>query len=230
MEACKVENNTPQDIFWMHVFRFEEGEYPNTRVRFMPRPCMHCENPPCVKACEACETGARYQREDGLVATDFERCNGCRYCHAACPYGVNYFNWKEPKQNYYLDWDKVAELKPVIGDLVLPYQNPDLDKAYGKEQRRIAGGGHRKGVIEKCTFCVHRVEKGLATACAANCPVDAIKFGDLDDPNSEVSKVLGENRSFRLREEYGTNPKVYYLSSAPLAAGLRQIERVGGAK
>src|SRR3989337_1104317 len=78
MEACKTENNPPQGFFWMHVFRFEEGAYPNTRVRFMPRPCMHCENPPCVKACEACtaKPSPRYKREDGLVAPD--RAGGAR--------------------------------------------------------------------------------------------------------------------------------------------------------
>jgi molybdopterin-containing oxidoreductase family iron-sulfur binding subunit len=194
MEACKVENNTPQGIFWMHVFRFEEGEYPNVRDRFMPRPCMHCERPPCVKVCP---TGARYQRDDGLVATDYEKCTGTRYCHAACPYGVNYFNWNEPEQRYYLDWKEYEGLlRPVTEGLVPPYGNPELDQPYGKERRRIAGGGHRKGVIEKCTFCVQRVEKGLTTACAANCPVEAIHFGDLDDPDSEVSRIIREKRPF----------------------------------
>lgn len=142
MEACKVENNTPQGIFWMHVFRFEEGEYPEVRDRFMPRPCMHCENPPCVKVCP---TGARYQREDGLIATDYEKCTGTRYCHAACPYGANYFNWKEPKQNYYLDWEKAEELQSVTEGAVPPYQNPELSQPYGKEKRRIAGAGTRHG-------------------------------------------------------------------------------------
>jgi len=225
MEACKVENNTPQGIFWMYVFRFEEGVYPDVRVRFMPRPCMHCENPPCVKACPV---GARYQREDGLVATDWEACKGYRYCHAACPYGVNYFNWKDPKKNFYLDWEKVEEIKPITGGAVPPYKNPDLEKPYGREQRRIAGGGHRQGVIEKCTFCVQRVEKGLQPACVANCPVFALHFGDLDDPNSEVSRLIREKRAFRLREEFGTSPKVFYVSQAPLATGFRQIEKVGG--
>jgi molybdopterin-containing oxidoreductase family iron-sulfur binding subunit len=82
MEACKVENNTPTAIFWMYVFRFEEGEYPNTHVWFLPRPCQHCDNAPCVKVCPV---GARFKRYDGLVLTDFERCIGCRYCEVACP-------------------------------------------------------------------------------------------------------------------------------------------------
>lgn len=224
MEACKVENNTPQGIFWMHVFRLEEGEYPNVRDVFMPRPCMHCDNPPCVKSCP---TGARFRRDDGLVATDFDLCKGTRYCHAACPYGVNYFNWKAPKDNYYLDWQSTQEIRPVTGGAVPPYKNPDLDQPYGIEQRRVAGGGHKAGVIEKCTFCVQRIEKGLQPACVANCSVVAMHFGDLDDPNSDVYKLIRKKRSFRLREEYGTNPKVYYVSYAPLSAGSREIEKVG---
>ena len=93
MVACKVENNTPEANFWMYTFRFEEGEFPNTRVWFMPRPCQHCDSAPCVKVCPV---GARFKREDGLTLTDWERCIGCRYCEVACPYGVNYFNWKNP--------------------------------------------------------------------------------------------------------------------------------------
>ena len=204
MEACKVENNTPQAAFWMYVFRFEEGEYPNSRIYFMPRPCMHCDNPPCVKVCPV---GARYKREDGMVATDWGRCIGCRYCAVACPYGVNYFNPRSPEDNYYLDW-KDKDLRPVTGGATPPYKNPDLAASYGPEKKKIAGGGHRKGVIEKCTFCVQRVEKGREPACANVCPVSAIRFGDLDDPDSEVSRLL-KRPHFRVLEELGTKPRVY---------------------
>ncbi|MGQ9630544.1 MAG: 4Fe-4S dicluster domain-containing protein [bacterium] len=225
MVACKVENSTPQAIFWMYVFRFEEGEYPDTRVWFMPRPCMHCDSPPCVKVCP---TGARYKREDGLVSTDSDICIGCRYCHAACPYGVNYFNWKDPKENYYLDWSgpQAAEaLSRVTRGTIPPYKNPALERLY--DGRRIAGGGHRQGVIEKCTFCVQRVEEGLEPACANTCPVRAILFGDLDDLNSAPSRALRAKRSFQLLEEFGTNPKVHYVGKRHPGAGSRQIERAG---
>ncbi len=222
MVTCKVENNTPQGIFWMQTYRFEEGEFPNSRVWFMPRPCMHCDNPACV---EACPTEARFKRKDGLVATDFETCIGCRYCHAACPYGANYFNWKEPAESYYLDWaDK--DLAKVTNGKTPPYDNPDLDAGYGPKKQMIAGGGHQQGVVEKCTFCVHRVEQGLKPACVANCPLFALHFGDLDDPDSEVSKLLKEKSSFRLLEEFGTNPKVHYVGGSPPGEGTRQIERV----
>lgn len=226
VEACKIENNTPQAHLWMYVFRFEEGTYPNTQVWFMPRPCMHCDNAPCVKVCPV---GARYKREDGLVATDFDRCIGCRYCEVACPYGVNYFNWKRPQQNYYLDWtDREAAdvLARATNGAAPPYRNPDLEKRYGMEQRRIAGGGHLKGVIEKCTFCVQRVEKGLQPACVAQCPVFALQFGDLDDPNSNVAQLLKRKPHFRLLEEAGTEPRVFYLGGKAPVTHTRQIEEV----
>ena len=222
VEACKVENNTPTANLWMYVFRFEEGEYPNTHVWFMPRPCMHCDNAPCVKVCPV---GARYKRLDGLTATDWERCIGCRYCEVACPYGVNYFNWKDPAENYYLDWND-EDLAAVTGGTTPPYRNPDLDQPYGSEQRRVAGGGRAKGVIEKCTFCVHRVEQGLLPACVASCPLFALHFGDLDDPNSTVSRLLRRKPSFRLLEEQGTQPRVYYIGGKPPTAETRQIEEV----
>ena len=222
MEACKVENNTPMAHLWMYVFRFEEGTFPNTHVWFMPRPCMHCDNAPCVKVCPV---GARYKREDGLTATDWERCIGCRYCEVACPYGVNYFNWKEPAQNYYLDW-RDEDLPVVAQGEIPPYRNPDLDGQFGPEQRRVAGGGRLKGIIEKCTFCAHRVEKGLPPACVANCPAFALHFGDLDDPESEVSQLLRKKPSFRLLEELGTEPRVHYVGGKPPSVESRQIEEV----
>jgi molybdopterin-containing oxidoreductase family iron-sulfur binding subunit len=222
MVACKVENNTPVENLWMYVFRFEEGEYPHTRVWFLPRPCMHCDNAPCVKVCPV---GARYKRDDGLTAEDTDLCIGCRYCTVACPYGVNYFNWAEPAQSHYLAWDD-KDLEPVTHGAVPPYRNPDLDQRYGKEQRRNAGGGHAKGVSEKCTFCVHRIEQSLGPACVTTCPVKALQFGDLDDPDSQVSQLLTKKRSFRLLEELGTGPGVYYVGGQAPSSETRQIEEV----
>jgi molybdopterin-containing oxidoreductase family iron-sulfur binding subunit len=221
MVACKVENNTPQANFWMYVFRFEEGEFPNTRIFFMPRPCMHCDNAPCVKVCPV---GARFKRGDGLTATDWERCIGCRYCEVACPYGVNYFNWKDPMKAMYLDWSD-GDVAAVTGG-ELGYNNPDLDLTLGPENRRTAGGGHEKGVIEKCTFCVHRVERGEGPACAEVCPTGVIAFGDLNDKGSDVSRLLRMKPSFRLLEEVGTQPRVYYLGGQPPNERSRQIEEV----
>jgi molybdopterin-containing oxidoreductase family iron-sulfur binding subunit len=222
MVACKVENNTPYSHFWMYVFRLEEGEYPNTEVTFLPRPCMHCDNAPCIKVCPV---GARYKENAGFVGMDWDRCIGCRYCEVACPYGVNYFNWGDPKKNQYLDWDD-PDLMAVTNGASPPYANPDLAGRYGGENRRIAGSNHRKGVEEKCTFCVHRVEKGLDPACVANCPAFALHFGDLDDPDSEVSKLLEGHSSFRLEEGFNTEPRVHYVGGSPPGPEVRQIESI----
>lgn len=224
--ACKVENNTPEGAFWMWVFIYEEGKYPNAKMEFMPRPCMHCENPPCVNVCP---TGARFRREEGgFVLTDYNLCIGCRYCEVACPYGVNFFNWRHPDGNQYYDYNKEGSnvygsgsVKEEVGNVLPPYRNPDHQKRYGG--RLVSGAGHYVGVIEKCTWCVHRVEKGLVPACVANCPVYALHFGDLDDPKSIVSRILAKKKSFRLLEELGTEPRVYYVGGKPPSHGVRQL-------
>ena len=223
MTACKVENNTVEGNFWMYVFRFEQGTFPDTKMSFLPRPCQHCDNAPCVKVCPV---GARFKREDGIVLTDPDRCIGCRYCELACPYGVNYFNWQTPDKAQYavVDWQD-EDLAPATGGLVPPYKNPDLDKLWGDEQRRTAGGGHAKGVMEKCTFCIHRIEKGLDPACVETCPTDALVFGDIDDSSSPISQYLQEKRSWQLLEEAGTNPSDFYVGGAPPSSEVTEIER-----
>lgn len=220
VEACKVENNTPEAALWMYVFRLEEGTYPDVNVSFLPRPCQHCDNAPCVKVCPV---GARYKREDGIVATDWDRCIGCRYCEVACPYGVNSFNWKDPEEAQYLDWEDPVITTATDGSIP-PYRNPALAEAYGPEQRKIAGGGHVQGVMEKCTFCVHRVEEGLDPACAQTCPVRALIFGDLDDPDSAPAKALQQRESFTLLAEAGTEPRVHYVGGSPPTEDARQVD------
>ncbi|NQW16797.1 MAG: 4Fe-4S dicluster domain-containing protein [Chloroflexi bacterium] len=220
MVACKVENNTPEANYWMYVFRTEEREYPDTKVTFLPRPCQHCDNAPCVKVCPV---GARFKREDGLVATDWERCIGCRYCEVACPYGVNSFNYADPKKNQYLDWSD-ADIESATGGAVPGYANPDLDRKSQLEGRKIAGSNHTKGVVEKCTFCVQKVEKGQNPACAETCPVFAITFGDLDDPESAASRKLKASKTFQLLDDWNTKPRVHYVGTPP-GEGAREIER-----
>lgn len=220
MVACKVENNTPEAAFWMYVFRLETGEYPNTEVDFLPRPCQHCDNPPCVKVCPV---GARYKRDDGLVATDWQRCIGCRYCEVACPYGVNAFNYQDPKKGQYLDWDH-PDVNAVTDGAKPPYKNPDLKGEHGEEQRKIAGSNHIKGVMDKCTFCVQRIERGLKPACVDVCPAFALYFGDLSDPNGEVSRKRRDKPVFRLLDEQNTRPRVFYQGTPP-TSDAREIER-----
>jgi molybdopterin-containing oxidoreductase family iron-sulfur binding subunit len=219
MIACKVENGTPASHFFMYTFRFEEGEYPHAMIRYLPRPCMHCEDPPCVNACPK---DARVKWRDGLVLTDVDNCEGVRACESACPYGVNYFNIEDPATNQYLDWQN-GEIKSILGGLT-PSWNPEIegkqtwDGDPNKQARRLAGSGHRQNTVGKCTFCVHRLEKGITqTACQQACPLSAIVFGDLDDPNSDVCKAIDAAGTavFRLKTDANTSPKVVYLGEPP---------------
>ncbi len=203
--ACRAENNIavcgPDDarqnrtISWMHVIAQEEGEWPNVRTRLLPRPCMQCDRPPCTAVCPVRATSID---EEGIVGQIYARCIGCRYCANACPYTVKSFNWKRPE----------------YPESTLPMLNPDVST------RPV-------GVIEKCTFCHHRLQRAreqaraegrplredeYVPACAESCPTGAITFGDLENPGHKVSTLVKDSRAFRLLEELGTQPKVYYLT------------------
>lgn len=180
--ACKSENCTPPGMFWNDVVEQEFGTFPNVTKTYLPRPCMHCEEPECVRVCP---TGASYKREDGLVLVDSDKCMGCRYCVIACPYQARSY---------------LGKLKGYFGNNYLtPYEKVGYKK-------------FQEGVAYKCTFCVHRIEKGLKPACVANCMGNARYFGDLDDPNSEVSQLLSKHHTFQLMPEKGTKPSVYYIA------------------
>ena len=218
--ACRFENNCPavkpseaikgrairwNDVFIVPVNEAEaSGEYPNVKTKYFTRPCMHCENPPCIKVCPV---QATYKDEEGLVRQNYARCIGCRFCTVACPYGVRNFNWEEPV------WEETMS----------QYINPDQVLAPGVE----AGPTVRpKGVVEKCTFCIHRLYKArmqaevegrpfrpdeYVPACVQTCTGKARYFGDLEDPESTVSVLARSPRAFRLFEDVGTHPKVIYL-------------------
>ncbi len=132
---------------------------------------------------KACPTGATSQREDGIVLVDYDKSIGCRACMAACPYQVRYC------------WD---ERKTYYPGVLTPFEEVGYEK-------------FRLGAVQKCTLCVHRIDVGLPPACVETCPTVARVFGDLDDPQSEVSRLIGERKGFQLRAELGTNPSVYYL-------------------
>ncbi|OGS63638.1 MAG: hypothetical protein A3K59_06840 [Euryarchaeota archaeon RBG_19FT_COMBO_69_17] len=183
-EACRVEHNVPEGQEWIRVFTKEEtdGAYN------LPRPCMHCEKPPCVKVCPV---KATFRSTDGLVLIDEGLCIGCRYCMAACPYDARSFTWSEP---------------------VAPEVDEDpLDPTRGHDD-------HRRGIVEKCTFCAHRLDEGRLPACVEGCPMQAIYFGDANEDflsnGVEVirlSEALRTQQSFRWKEELGTEPRVFYL-------------------
>jgi Fe-S-cluster-containing dehydrogenase component len=190
VRACQATNDVVDEAMrWNIVFpeRTEDGT-----DFYMNRPCQHCQEAPCVRVCPV---GATWVRPDGIVAMDYSRCIGCRYCEVACPYDVRRFNWKEP--------EGVNPYQPVWGE--------------AEVERRP------RGVVEKCTFCVQRIDRGLANgfvpgvdaaatpACVDACPVGARIFGDLNDPHSPVSAYLRQHDTFRLREDWGTQPKVHYV-------------------
>ncbi len=202
VHACKTVNITPPNSYWMQIIESEKISFADR----LPRPCMHCENPPCVKVCPV---GATYQRIDGIVLVDYARCIGCRLCAVACPYGARYFNWKEPTaeeidKTRTESWAVVEDVWKDLGKDVPIEKDPETGLPPAIEIPRP------HGVIEKCNFCVHRVEKGLDPACVAACP-GALTFGDVNDPKSEVSKLLKERKWLKLIEEFNTKPSVYYL-------------------
>jgi len=188
--ACKAENRTPPGVSYNVVMEEEHGEFPNVTRTNLPRPCMQCENPPCV---QVCPVSATYKMDDGVVNIDYERCIGCRYCMIACPYGARYFDFGE---NY--EGEVQAD-----GEVTSP--------EYGVDRGPREDGASPVGNVRKCSFCTHRLERGEEPACVETCVGDARNMGDLDDPDSEVSEMADSTRAFQLKESEGTDPNVYYL-------------------
>jgi molybdopterin-containing oxidoreductase family iron-sulfur binding subunit len=202
--ACHAENNLPistpeqaavgRTNHWMRVDRYFEGEFPDIKVKYMPVLCQQCDEAPCEPVCP---TLATYHNPEGLNVQVYNRCVGTFYCANNCPYAVRYFNWFDPV------WPEPMQLQ----------HNPDVSI-------RMAG------VMEKCTFCIQRIRRGkneaqaagesvkdgeITPACAQSCPAEAIVFGDLNDPDSRVSRLTESERGERLLEDLGTKPKVVYL-------------------
>jgi len=179
--ACKSENCTPPGILWSRVLQYEWGKYPSIRRISLPVLCMHCADPPCEKVCP---TGATARRPDGIVTLDSMKCIGCMSCVIACPYRARSLHAKE------------AEYFPGQG--LTPYEMVGYQK-------------HPTGVVEKCDFCLSRLEQGLEPACVVGCMAKARYFGDLDDHYSEVSQLIRNRGGFQIYPELGTDPSVYYL-------------------
>lgn len=201
--ACKEHNSQPPGTWWNRVFTpgSKEHQIPlakdgEAQMYFLPVSCQMCENAPCEKVCPV---GATYTDDRGRVLVDYERCIGCRYCMAACPYGVRQFNWEDAKKAK----EKAGYMEGY--DYGYPFEHRD------GSGRLVYTPDRPKGVVEKCTFCVQYTDQGEPPICVQACPAGARFFGDLDDPQSEVSRLVRGRQAFRLKEELGTKPKIFYL-------------------
>lgn len=196
--ACKTENATPGDVWYAPVFEEEVGEYPDTRMEFLPTLCNHCEDAPCIKACP---TVALSRRDDGIVLVDDDACIGSRACMNACPYGALHL------------------FTGLLGESL-----PSGERTRRTVPDRGAAKRYQRGTVQKCTFCVHRVDHGLehdlvpgldpgaTPACVVTCPAECRIFGDVDDPESNVSKYLEERGPAQvLRPDARTGAHVFYV-------------------
>lgn len=196
VEACIKENNLDRrtGTQYIRIFEMEAGEInldhadstfqhevPAEGHFYLGTQCFQCANPPCV---QVCPVSATWQEPDGIVVVDYDWCIGCRYCIAACPYWARRFNWSEPHV-------PAEELNP--------------------NQHYLGNRARKKGVVEKCTFCIQRTREGRLPACAEACPTGARVFGNLLDPNSEIRWVLENKRVFRLKEDLNTEPRFWYF-------------------
>lgn len=188
--SCKAENRTPPGISYNVVMEQLEGDFPNIKSINLPRPCMQCDKPSCV---QVCPTRATYKMENGIVAIDNDRCIGCRYCIVACPYGARSFDFGESYEQEMVGYNDVS--------------SPE----YGTERGERKKGKTPMGTVRKCSFCYHRLQRGEEPACVETCIGDARYFGDINNPNSVVSRLAASPRAFRLKEELGNQPSVIYL-------------------
>lgn len=195
-EACHEENNHDRatNNSYIRVFEMEQGGFdfekgnanydhpvPADGKYYLPVQCQQCDEPPCTKVCPV---EATWKEKDGIVVVDYNWCIGCRYCEAACPYHARRFNWHAPK----IPADEVNPVQAYLSNRIRP-----------------------QGVVEKCTFCLHRTRKGKLPACLEACPTGARVFGNMLDPDSEIRWVLENKRVFVLKEDLGTRPRFFYF-------------------
>lgn len=181
---CNKMHHTPPDRAWIRVFKMQDGH--STAPYWFPKPCFQCDNPPCTKVCPV---GATFKRQDGVVLIDNERCIGCRFCMAACPYSTRFFNWGRPQNSVAADYSP--------------------EKGYPR----------RVGTVEKCDFCPDMAQAGKLPGCVTACTMGALYYGDqnedavtnADGETLRLSQLLEDRAGYRYLAELGTEPRVYYL-------------------
>ncbi|NCP87769.1 MAG: (4Fe-4S)-binding protein [Anaerolineae bacterium CG_4_9_14_3_um_filter_57_17] len=190
--ACVAENKLPPGVVYRPVLMEEIGTYPNVSMKFLPRPCMQCDEPPCVPVCPV---SATFKRPDGIVAINYDECIGCRYCITACPYSARTF---DAGRFYTSDTPQLESYETL----------PNFEYSESWDRSK---GDSPIGNARKCQFCAHRLDAGMLPACVTTCIGRATYFGDANDPDSLVSELSASPNMMRLKEEMGTEPKVYYL-------------------
>jgi phenylacetyl-CoA:acceptor oxidoreductase subunit 1 len=195
--ACRIEHFLPIGMSWPRLIAWETGDAATgVEVTTVPVRCNQCKDAPCV---DVCPSGATVKRDDGIVYIDNNKCVGCRYCIVACPYQNRTFLSKDKDTGYF----------------------PGKRTAFEKAGKKLYP--HTTGTTEKCNFCMERIDYGMSKgykpgvdreatpACVNTCQARALTFGDLDDPDSEISKLIREKNAFQLHPEYGTDPSIYYI-------------------
>ncbi len=209
--ACKIENNTPDGVFWSNKLTQTYGTYPNVNFEYVPTLCNHCENAPCV---QVCPTAAMHRAEAAKVDHDPDICIGCKACAVACPYDAIYVNHEKPHTFWRDEQSALNGITSSAKEVTLRVNGRELPYYNDARDRDTPGTAIRpNGVPEKCNFCLHRLRRGLLPACVEACPCNARIFGDLNDPTSAVSRLLGKYKPSRLKEYLGTSPKVFYIRS-----------------
>ena len=195
--TCRQEHFLPRNIYFNRILIAEEGKYPVVRKIIMPVQCNQCHDPVCVKVCP---TGASTSREDGIVEIDADKCTGCEYCVVACPYQMRTL-YADAKTEYFPKQGLTSY--EILGRTIYPCE---------------------PHTVLKCDFCKERIDKGIeqglkpgidrdaTPACVINCPANARYFGDLDDPESEVSTMIVEKKAVPIHPEFDTEPSIYYIN------------------
>jgi Fe-S-cluster-containing dehydrogenase component len=206
--ACRIEHYLPMGVSWPRLVALETGDAHPTVSNYSVR-CNHCSNAPCVSVCP---TGATCRRPDGIVMIDQNKCVGCRYCVIACPYQNRTFVSRDKDRGFFPG--RVQTGFEKAGKKLYP---------------------HQLGTTEKCNFCVERIDSGLerglvpgrdrdaTPACVNTCPARALTFGDLDDPASEISRLIRAEGGFQLHPEYDTDPSIFFIDK-PIGSNTAPAE------